>query len=282
MLYLRNLKQKITIFLDNSYGKFIVDLYKADTSNLLKRNDIIYIKGLKEGRSLDVLLDIETPDLIIKRLNKDDFMRDNILNVNIFKTCLYKDMKDNVITITKTITINEKYEDLRKILDRIDLGLEGKYFNILLYNNENLFYKILDYFQSKTYTGIDGREPIAGEEVFLDGVYAKIFNYILISILITEQTGENQLKSLKEYLEHGKITEIIKEIHKIYYDIYDKMWMLMDCEEDDTRYKEDVKYMNKNKKELDNFIKNVNLTGVDFDVSKIVQLKDDGIARLCY
>ena len=269
-------------FLDNSYGKFIVDLYKADTSNLLKRNDIIYIKGLKEGRSLDVLLDIETPDLIIKRLNKDDFMRDNILNVNIFKTCLYKDMKDNVITITKTITINEKYEDLRKILDRIDLGLEGKYFNILLYNNENLFYKILDYFQSKTYTGIDGREPIAGEEVFLDGVYAKIFNYILISILITEQTGENQLKSLKEYLEHGKITEIIKEIHKIYYDIYDKMWMLMDCEEDDTRYKEDVKYMNKNKKELDNFIKNVNLTGVDFDVSKIVQLKDDGIARLCY
>lgn len=269
-------------FLDNSYGKFIVDLYKADTSNLLKRNDIIYIKGLKEGRSLDVLLDVETPDLIIKRLNKDDFMRDNILNVNIFKTCLYKDMKDNVITITKTITINEKYEDLRKILDRIDLGLEGKYFNILLYNNENLFYKILDYFQSKTYTGIDGREPIAGEEVFLDGVYAKIFNYILISILITEQTGENQLKSLKEYLEHGKITEIIKEIHKIYYDIYDKMWMLMDCEEDETRYKEDVKYMNKNKKELDNFIKNVNLTGVDFDVSKIVQLKDDGIARLCY
>ncbi|EFU76030.1 hypothetical protein HMPREF0381_2086, partial [Lachnoanaerobaculum saburreum DSM 3986] len=58
-------------FLDNSYGKFIVDLHKADTSNLLKRNDIIYIKGLKEGRSLDVLLDVETPDLIIKRLDKD-------------------------------------------------------------------------------------------------------------------------------------------------------------------------------------------------------------------
>ena len=136
-------------FLDNSYGKFIVDLHKADTSNLLKRNDIIYIKGLKEGRSLDVLLDVETPDLIIKRLDKDDFMRDNILNINIFKTCLEKDMIDNVIAITESIIKHNKYDDLSKILGKMDLGLGGKYFNILLYNNENLFYKILDCLKSK-------------------------------------------------------------------------------------------------------------------------------------
>ena len=347
--------------LDNSYGKFIVDLYKADTSNILKRNDIIYIKGLKEGRSLDVLLDVETPDLIIKRLDKDDFMRDNILNINIFKTCLEKDMIDNVIAITESIIKHNKYDDLSKILYKIDLGLVGKYFNILLYNNENLFYKILDYFKSKEdflrddilninvfktclendmiayviaitesiikhkmyndlskildemdldlkgkyfnillynnehlfceildyfqseiYTKIYIKELLkADTDVLGDDEYTKIFNHILISILITEHTGENKLKSLKKYLEDGKSTNIIQDIHKIYYDIYEEMYRWMECEEEETRYEKYVKYMNKKKKELDNFIKNVNLIGVDFDVSRIVQLKDEYIASLC-
>ena len=108
----------------------------------------------------------------------------------------------------------------------------------------------------------------------MDDEYAKIFNDILISILITEHTDENQLKSLKEYLEHGKITKIIKDIHKIYADICEDMDRMMDCEEDETRYKEEVEYMNTIRKKLDNFIKNVNVIGVDFDdISRIVQLK---------
>ena len=341
-------------FLDNSYGKFIVDLHKADTSNLLKRNDIIYIKGLKEGRSLDVLLDVETPDLIIKRLDKDDFMRDNILNINIFKTCLEKDMIDNVIAITESIIKHNKYDDLSKILGKMDLGLGGKYFNILLYNNENLFYKILDclkskedfmrdnilninifktclekdmidnviaitesiikhnkyddlskildkigldlegkyfnillynkenllynildYFQSKTYTGIDGRGLIDGEEAILDDEYAKIFNDILISILITEPTDENQLKSLKEYLEHGKITKIIDQICSIYEGerYYFEIGVEQNIEE--IQYRMLREDMNKIKKELNNFIENVNLIGIIFDnISKIIRVKE--------
>ena len=262
-------------FLDNSYGKFIVDLHKADTSNLLKRNDIIYIKGLKEGRSLDVLLDVETPDLIIKRLDKDDFMRDNILNINIFKTCLEKDMIDNVIAITESIIKHNKYDDLSKILDKIGLDLEGKYFNILLYNKENLLYNILDYFQSKTYTGIDGRGLIDGEEAILDDEYAKIFNDILISILITEPTDENQLKSLKEYLEHGKITKIIDQICSIYEGerYYFEIGVEQNIEE--IQYRMLREDMNKIKKELNNFIENVNLIGIIFDnISKIIRVKE--------
>ena len=341
-------------FLDNSYGKFIVDLHKADTSNLLKRNDIIYIKGLKEGRSLDVLLDVETPDLIIKRLDKDDFMRDNILNINIFKTCLEKDMIDKVIAITESIIKHNKYDDLSKILDKMDLGLggkyfnilldnnenlfyiildclkskedfmrdnilnnyifktclekdmidkviaitesiikhnkyddlskildkmgldlEGKYFNILLYNKENLLYNILDYFQSKTLIGIDGRGLIVGEEAILDDEYAKIFNDILISILITEHTDENQLKSLKEYLEYGKITKIIDQIFSMYEGERDYFEMSIGQDIEEIQYKMLREDMNKIKKELNNFIENVNLIGIIFDdISKIIRVKE--------
>ena len=262
-------------FLDNSYGKFIVDLHKADTSNLLKRNDIIYIKGLKEGRSLDVLLDVETPDLIIKRLNKDDFMCDNILNINIFKTCLEKEKIDNVIAITESIIKHNKYDDLSKILDKMGLDLEGKYFNILLHNKENLLYNILDYFQSKTLTGIDGGGLIVGEEAILDDEYAKIFNDILISILITEHTDENQLKSLKEYLEYGKITKIIDQICSIYEGerYYFEMGIGQNIEE--IKYRMLREDMNKIKKELNNFIENVNLIGIIFDnISKIIRVKE--------
>ena len=341
-------------FLDNSYSKFIVDLHKADTSNLLKRNDIIYIKGLKEGRSLDVLLDVETPDLIIKRLNKDYFMRDNILNINIFKTCLEKEMIDNVIAITESIIKHNKYDDLSKILDKMDLGLggkyfnilldnnenlfyiildclkskedfmrdnilnnyifktclekdmidkviaitesiikhnkyddlskildkmgldlEGKYFNILLYNKENLLYNILDYFQSKTLTGIDGRGLIVGEEAILDDEYAKIFNDILISILITEHTDENQLKSLKEYLEYGKITKIIDQIFSMYEGERDYFEMSIGQDIEEIQYKMLREDMNKIKKELNNFIENINLIGIIFDdISKIISVKE--------
>ena len=164
----------------------------------------------------------------------------------------------------------------------MDSDLKGKYFNILLYNNEHSFCEILDYFRSEANTEFHIRELMAGEEGLLYNKYTKIFNDILISILITEHTGENQLKSLKKYLEDGKSTNIIQYIHKIYYDIYEEMDRVMECEDDETRYEEEVKCMNTRKKELDNFIKNVNAIGVEFDdISKIVSLKDDDIESLC-
>ena len=261
-------------FLDNNYSKLKVDTSKVHTSNILKRNDIIYIKGLKEGRVLDILLDVETPNLIIKRLDKSDFSRDNILNMNIFTTCLKEDMVDNVIAITGSIVKYEKYEDLGKILCKLDLYLKGKYFNILLHNNEDFLRKILNYFQSKTHTGIDGGEPIPGEEVLLDDKYAKIFNDILISILIIEHTGDNKLKSLKKYLEHGEYTYMIDQIYDMYMKIYKdiniqmELYISTDIDIDLDKCKD------KKKKELDNFIKNVNFIGVNFDdISELEKLK---------
>lgn len=268
--------------LDNSYGKFIVDLYKADTSNILKRNDIIYIKGLKEGRSLDVLLYVETPDLIIKRLNKDDFMRDNILNINIFKTCLEKDMVDKVIAITKSITNYKKYEDLWRILSELGLDWKGKYFNILLYNDKDLFDNILNYFKSKTDN----------------------FNNIMISILITEHTDDNKLKLLKKYLGHEEIKSIIDQIKKMYYEKCDEMDRILDgnfAEEEYIRNREitegmnmymEIKEVYKRRenvyediyikiKELNSFLNNINCIGVNSnDTEMVINIKSE-FEKLC-
>ena len=268
--------------LDNSYGKFIVDLYKADTSNILKRNDMIYIKGLKEGKSLDVLLDVETPDLIIKRLDKDDFMRDNILNINIFKTCLEKDMIDNVIAITKSITNYKKYEDLWRILSELGLDWKGKYFNILLYNDKDLFDNILNYFKSKT----------------------DDFNNVMISILITEHTDDNKLKLLKKYLGHEEIKSIIDQINEMYYEKCDEMDRILDgnfAEEEYIRNREitegmnmpmEIKEVYKQRenvyediyikiKELNSFLNNINCIGVNSnDTEMVINIKSE-FEKLC-
>lgn len=269
-------------FLDNSYGKFIVDLYKGDTSNLLKRNDIIYIKGIKEGRSLNMFLNVETPDLVIKRLNKDDFMRDNILNMNIFKTCIEKDMVDKVIAITKSITNYKKYEDLWRILSELDLDWKGKYFNILLYNDKDLFDNILNYFKSKT----------------------DDFNNIMISILITEHTDDNKLKLLKKYLGHEEIKSIIDQINKMYYEKCDKMDSILDgyfAEEEYIRNRGITEGMNMRMeieevykqrenvyediyikiKELNSFLNNINCIGVNSNDTKMVKNIKYEFEKLC-
>jgi len=133
----------------------------------------------------------------------------------------------------------------------------------------------LDYFQSKTLIGIDGRGLIVGEEAILDDEYAKIFNDILISILITEHTDENQLKSLKEYLEYGKITKIIDQIFSMYEGERDYFEMSIGQDIEEIQYKMLREDMNKIKKELNNFIENVNLIGIIFDdISKIIRVKE--------
>jgi len=252
-----------------------------DLSKILDKIDL----GLG-GKYFNILL-YNNENLFYKILDyfksKEDFLRDNILNINVFKTCLENDMIAYVIAITESIIKHKRYNDLSKILDKMDLDLKGKYFNILLYNNEHSFCEILDYFRSEIYKKIFSiKELKVDTDALWDDEYTKIFNDILISILITEHTGENQLKSLKKYLEDGKSTNIIQDIHKIYYDIYEEMDRVMECEDDETRYEKEVKHMNTRKKELDNFIKNVNVIGVDFDdISKIVSLKDDDIESLC-
>ena len=133
----------------------------------------------------------------------------------------------------------------------------------------------MDYFQSKTLTGIDGRGLIVGEEAILDDEYAKIFNDILISILITEHTDENQLKSLKEYLEYGKITKIIDQICSMYEGERDYFEMSIGQDIEEIQYRILREDMNKIKKELNNFIENVNLIGIIFDdISKIIRVKE--------
>ena len=200
--------------LDETYG-YYKGKFNVDTSNTLKRNDIIYMKGLKEGKTLDVFLDVETPDQIIKRLNKSDFSRDNILNENIFVRCLEENMTDYVMAMTDSVIENNKYEDLAMILSELDLDLVGIYSDILINIDVNKLNSILEDFCDNTFTGLDDEQVSPGDTLYPNDDYIESFNNILISIFKKNHKEENKdkLNLFKEYVEYGQYTSIMDSIN---------------------------------------------------------------------
>lgn len=171
--------------------------FNVDTSNILKRNDIIYMKGLKEGKDLDIFLDVETPKEIIRRLDLSDFSRFNILNKKIFKICLEENCLENVKAIIDSVDINHKYEDLLSILDEFDLDLIKIYSNMLLRNKMDKLVKSLEFFQDKN---------------------IKTLHNVLISILTIENIGIHNLRLFKKYIEQNE--RIISLVPEKEFDIF--------------------------------------------------------------
>ena len=171
--------------------------FNVDTSNTLKRNDTIYIKGLKEGKSLDIFLDVETPNEIVNRLKLSDFSRFNILNKKVLKTCLEKKQTENIVAIVDSVDINDKYNDLLKILDEFDLNIVRIYSNILLKNNVEGLVNTLEFCRDEN---ID------------------TFKNILISVLTNKTIGLVNLDVFKTYIEQNE--NIISLIPEEQFDIF--------------------------------------------------------------
>lgn len=171
--------------------------FNVDTSNILKRNDMIYMKGLKEGKALDIFLDVETPNEIISRLKLSDFSRFNILNKKVLKTCLEQKQTENVVAIVDSVDINDKYKDLLKILDEFDLDIVRIYSNMLLKNNVDRLVRTLEYCE--------------GESV-------ETFKNILISVATNKIIALDNLVVFKEYIEQNE--NIISLIPEGQFDVF--------------------------------------------------------------
>ena len=165
--------------------------FNVDTSNILKRNDMIYMKGLKEGKSLDIFLDVETPNEIVNRLKLSDFSRFNILNKKVLKTCLDEKYTEKVVAIIDSVDINRNYKNLLKILDEFELNIVRIYSNILLKNNVDMLVRTLEFCEDEN---ID------------------TFKNILISVLTNKTIKVTNLAAFKTYIEQSEnIISLIPE-----------------------------------------------------------------------
>ena len=171
--------------------------FNVDRSNILKRNDTIYVKGLKEGKELDIFLDVETPEQIINRLKLTDFSRDNILNKKVLKTCIEKNNVKCVIAIADSVDVNDKYEDLVKILDEFDLELVRTYSNILINDKSDRLVRTLEYCEDES---------------------VETFKNILISVVTNTTITLDDLVVFKEYIEQNE--NIISLITEGQFDVF--------------------------------------------------------------
>ena len=171
--------------------------FNVDTSNILKRNDMIYMKGLKEGKALDIFLDVETPNEIVNRLNLSDFIRFNILNKKVLKTCLVEKYTEKVVAIIDSVDINGNYQNLLKILDEFDLNIVRIYSNILLENNVDRLVNTLKFCEDEN---------------------IKTFKNILISVFTNKTISSAQLIKFKGYIEQNE--NIISLISDEEYNIF--------------------------------------------------------------
>lgn len=171
--------------------------FNVDTSNILKRNDTIYMKGLKEGKALDIFLDVETPNEIINRLKLSDFNRFNILNKKVLKSCLEQNRTENVVAIADSVDANASYKDLLKILDEFDLDMVKSYSNILLENNVDRLINTL---------GCCEDENI------------ETFKNILVSVVTNKTIALDNLFLFKEYIEQNE--NIISLIPEEQFDVF--------------------------------------------------------------
>lgn len=171
--------------------------FNVDTSNILKRNDMIYMKGLKEGKSLDIFLDVETPNEIVNRLKLSDFSRFNILNKKVLKTCLEKKQTENIVAIVDSVDINDKYNDLLKILDEFDLDIVRLYSNMLFEKNVDRLVSTLEFCEAEN---------------------SGTFQNILISVLTHKTIELDKFDLFKTYIEQNE--NIISLIPEEQFDIF--------------------------------------------------------------
>ena len=176
---------------------------------LLKKNDIIYMKGLLEGKELDLFLDVETPKEIVNRLRSIDYDRPNILNKNIFKYLIDNKYNSQIRRILLAIVEYKKIFYFNLLLEEFDYETLKELIIIMLqnYNCGSFIYIFADFYEnSKSYRKIL-------RIIFTDKRIEKKWNLELFELRenFIEKLSENKLINLSNNMLSEQILLYILE-----------------------------------------------------------------------
>lgn len=130
-------------FLDETYW-YYKGYFDIDKPNVLKIKDVIFMKGLLEKTSLDVLFPVESPELIINRLRQSDYNKINILNYKILEMCVEKKLSKEVQSILETVAVNGLYVELIKVFNKVKFDTTCYCIDIMLKRENSIVKKVLD------------------------------------------------------------------------------------------------------------------------------------------
>lgn len=154
-----------------------------------KLNDLKFMIGLFENRSLDVSLKVESPEKIIKQLSIYDFSRKNILNYYIFNQCLKNNYEEHLTSITNSVQRNENYLNLINVLRRLKKDLVKFYVDLLITQRRfTLINRIL--------------EECGNENI-------RIKNLILYYVFVSQEINDYDLDKFTKILETSRLTNVM-------------------------------------------------------------------------
>lgn len=179
--------------IDKTYYYYMGN-FNFKIGGLLKKNDIIYMKGLLEGKELDLFLDVETLKEIVNRLRPIDYDRPNILNKNIFKYLIDNKYNSQIRRILLAIVEYKKIFYFNLLLEEFDYETLKELIIIMLqnYNCGSFIYIFADFYEnSKSYRNIL-------RIIFTDKRIERIWNLELSELRqnFIEKLSENKLRRL--------------------------------------------------------------------------------------
>ena len=175
---------------DETYG-YYKRAFDVKKSNTLKQNDTIFMKRLLEKEKSDIFLNLESPDEIMNRLELTDFSRFNILNRYLLEECVKNEEKDKVSTILNTVSKNDLYKDLIKIIDDLPLEITNYIVDLLIDEKSYKIKKILNNCSDKNNVALRN---------------------ITYSILMNKNVSEEELIHYRDYIEQSAgLIEIVEK-----------------------------------------------------------------------
>ncbi len=194
--------------IDKTYYYYMGN-FNFKIGGLLKKNDIIYMKGLLEGKEMDLFLDIETPKEIVNRLQTIGYDRPNILNKNMFKYLIDNKYNSQIRRILLAIVEYKKIFYFNVLLEEFDYETLRKLIIIMLqnYNCGSFIYIFADFYEnSKSYRKIL-------KIIFTDKRIEKIWNLELFELRqkFVQNLSENKLINLSNNMLSEQILLYILE-----------------------------------------------------------------------
>lgn len=105
-----------TGYLDNSYAYYMNHFY----TDALKINDKIYLRNLFENNEQSIFLEIESPKKIFERLNPEDFMKFNAINITLINYLLELSSDKSKESIEKILDNSNSYQFVEFILNELN------------------------------------------------------------------------------------------------------------------------------------------------------------------
>ncbi|MCS4485901.1 YobI family P-loop NTPase [Staphylococcus americanisciuri] len=111
-------------------------------NNSVGKNDTLFLKNILEGNDQDVFLKLENPREVINRMNDDDFLRNNILNIELLQQCLLDNSSVKISNMLYTIVRYDNIESLINVLvdycKRNKISLLNKFVEITFSNDAEI------------------------------------------------------------------------------------------------------------------------------------------------